>query len=147
MDILKACGMVEQHLSGGNWVAVRFLSRYAAEKALSSQPIYSTKSNLYYGISRLTPERLRILQQQKSKVGVADNQPTAGQLLAITDGASKPLEESDVLMRDARSVIERPSKPENVCQQVLAWWFGWNYETDTTPAAAATAVSKHSKLD
>ncbi|KAG7341398.1 hypothetical protein IV203_023350 [Nitzschia inconspicua] len=148
IDILKSCGMVDQQISGGNWVAVHFLSRYAAEKAVSSQPIYSTSSNMYYGISRVTPERLRILQQHTSKLAVSNGSCDIQQqlpLLAIAEGTPKQLEERDVLMRDVDAIAKtkRPTKPENVCEQFMAWWFGWNYDTSATTASTV----EHPKSD
>lgn len=151
MTYLEASGMIDKRISGGNWVAVHYLSPFAAEKATGSQPIYSPQSNIYFGISRVTPERLRILEQHQSKVAVStynsnENQP----LLAITEGAHKPMEECDILLRhvDTMRDTDRPTKPENVCEQVMAWWFGWNYSTSITPPTPSTpGASSRPKLE
>jgi hypothetical protein len=142
MEILGSCGVIDQKISGGNWVAVHFLSQYSAEKAVSCQPIFSSKSNIYFGISSVTSERLRILQQHKSKLDGPDgafdfqHQP----LRAIS---GKPFEEQDVLMQSSEvCVLNRPTKPENICQQLMAWYFGWTYDT-----FSATSTPKHVKSE
>jgi hypothetical protein len=136
IEILGSCGMIDQKISGGNWVAVHFLSRYSVEKAISCQPIFSSESNIYYGIAPVTSERLRILQQHKSKLD-RDNHPMCLQqhpLLAISNGTSKSLEEKDVFMQsNDADVLNRPTKPENICQQFMAWYFGWTYDTPSSP--------------
>jgi hypothetical protein len=145
MEILSSCGMIDQKMSGGNWVAVHFLSRYSAEKAVSCQPIFSIKSNIYYGISSVTSERLRILQQHKSKLDKADGVLDSQQqpLLAISHDSVKTFEEQDVLMHGSDAdVLNRPTKPENICQQLMAWYFGWTYDT-----SVATAMPKHLKSE
>ena len=140
--MLDACGRIDQRVSGGNWVAVHFDNQYSAEKALSINGTFSTTSNTYFGVSRLSPERLRVLQQYKSKLGSAlEGNQQHPLLLAITDGSSKPLEENDVLMQDVKAA-KRPSHPENICQRVMAWYFGWTYPSD-----ADDDTPEHLKLD
>jgi hypothetical protein len=141
LDILSSCGKIEQQISGGNWLAVQYSSRYAAEKALSSQPIFSTSANVYFGVSRVTPDRLRILQQHqqvKSFLGgettIAERRQNQQQLYEeITFKSSKPssggLDEADILLleEDDATTESAPSRPTSICDKLLAWYFGWDY--------------------
>ncbi len=136
IDILSSCGTIQHQISGGNWVAVQFASRLSAEKALSCQPIYSSGSNIYFGISRLTFERLQILQQQKSKASLSGDWTTA----MATDherqnssglklNSTHNVDEKDILLIENTSAqAAHQSKPESICERFLAWYFEWKYD-------------------
>jgi hypothetical protein len=140
VSALSACGTIEQRISGGNWVAVQFNSPYAAEKAVASQPIYSPASNTYFGISRLSTDRLRILQLHKSNDAAASKSLENG---SATESGQRQksfdaypvgktlLEEKDVLLGDAVDEdIERPKEPRNICEWVMSLVFGWQYDAE-----------------
>ena len=129
-DSLAKNGKIERHIYGGNWIAVQYSSRCSVEKALSSQSIFSAKLNIYFGVSRLSPERLRILQRQQEHISAPGNiSQTADERRIDNVKFSDNLKEGDILLlEDEAGREDRPSKPSSICEKLLWWYFGWDYE-------------------
>ena len=137
---LSACGTITKVIRGGNWVAVQYSSPYAAEKATLSQPIFSPSTNTYFGIDRVTPDRLRMLKLHKSTTaetlalengGKADDQRPKKTFDAYPKQQFK-LIEGDVLLDESMDEdgMERPKQPRNICEQLMALVFRWSYDAD-----------------
>jgi hypothetical protein len=133
-DSLAKNGKIERHIYGGNWIAVQYSSRCSVEKALSSQSIFSAKLNIYFGVSRVSPERLRILRRQQEHIDTPSNiaktaDERSDNRIQTNGTFSNNLKEDDILLlEDETGREDRPSKPSSICEKLLSWYFGWNYE-------------------
>jgi hypothetical protein len=141
--ILNGYGQILQQQSNGNWLAVKYESRLAAEKALCSQPIRLT-SNSLCGTVRGAAQLLQSLRdQQRNEALKTTTTPSLSSSApsfafpseTMADNQhmtqSNGLEEKDILAQynkhDGDDSHRRP--PTSVCEKLLAWFFEWDSTT------------------
>ena len=130
--------------SDSNWVAIQYQTRLEAEKALSHQPVHLCGGKVLCAVFLLSPERRRELFQQYYPETVdGDGKGSDNKLFTtmkpddyrVSEVAQTPtnsrskasgeLQEKDILLyadddEDVRRVGRR-----TICDEILAWWFGW----------------------
>jgi len=124
--ILSSFGRINMQEASGNWLAVQFESRLAAEKALCNQPILLTNS--LCGIVRGSPSLLHKLNNGKQQP--PNMTPNKGKTIetnkkTLTIGK---LEENDILLLENRASRneDQRNKERSVCDKLAAWYFGWD---------------------
>lgn len=125
--ILTSYGPISQNHANANWLAIKYESRLAAEKALCSQPI-KLSSNSLCGTVRGSQQLLQSLQaQQPSKQRTLGNQSATAPLGKSSEMQieSASLSEEDILARyDGYDGMQRNNG--SICEKVMAWLFDWD---------------------
>jgi hypothetical protein len=110
----------------GNCIAFGYQSQLQAEKALCHNPVQLSPTVLC-GVVRLTPS----LRASMDWNGAGGNGNGSGgdTLFGSHHDSSAGLQEKDILLYslddDDEDRTRRRLRDKNVCEQVLAWWFGW----------------------
>lgn len=132
LGILSSFGTIQSQEAGGNWLAVQYESRLAAEKAMCCQPILL--SNTLCGITRGTPSLLQSLSSSSSSSSPSNKGGTAEQKQSSEPKTAKPsslptgkVGEQDILLLENSAYESRePYRPRSVCDKICAWYFGWD---------------------
>eukprot|EP00980_Cylindrotheca_fusiformis_P020757 scaffold7755_cov104-Cylindrotheca_fusiformis.AAC.2 len=135
--ILNGYGQILQQHSNGNWVAVRYESRLAAEKALCSQPIRLT-SNSLCGTVRGAPQLLQSLRDQRRNEASSPSltsQRSSGRI--SMDTRPNVLEEKDILAHySGNDNGENHHKAHtSICEKLLSWVLDWDSTSRHHPHA------------
>jgi hypothetical protein len=138
--------------SNCNCIAFCYQSQLQAEKALCHNPIQLSQTVLC-GVVRLTPSLRASMDWNHHRPGgdsssssssggdilFASHESSSVPMLLTNGHAETPnihntnthntgLQEKDILLYsddDAEDRARRSSRDKNVCEHVLAWWFGW----------------------
>ena len=131
----------QQDSNGRNWFAVQYETQVSAEKALCGQPI-RLSSNCLCGTVRGSPELLTSLvggagtssAKEGGSLPYIENVQSKHQRSSSTKmecSNSRPIEEKDILAFDGTDEkANRRNRPNNVCDKVFAWIFGWSLTDD-----------------
>jgi Nup53/35/40-type RNA recognition motif len=154
LAFLSSFGTLQQQRQssrGGNWLAVQYESRLAAERALCYQPITlgggsgGCGNNTLCGTVRGTPALLRGLwtRNSSSVEGTTDGPsihrrggvlpPSSSAVVSsrgsrVADG-SVWLNDDDVgrKQRTGNDRSDRLPSRTGICQKLVSWYFGWEY--------------------
>jgi hypothetical protein len=141
LDLLTLFGSIQQHHSGGNWLAVQYESRFSAERALCSQPVTLGNSNTLCGTVRGTPSLIQSLwtrsnNKASSSTSISERTSVATPKRTVqrpggsfTSGRATMIEDNDSkwLNVDGNQIEDRPRIPTTACQKLMSWYFGWEY--------------------
>jgi len=128
--ILTSYGSIINSQANANWLAIKYESRLAAEKALCSQPIRLTTNSLC-GTVRGSSQLLQTLRAQqpndslKSAEYAFNAVETKGKEMTL---GSAGLSEEDILAQyDVQDQYDSDLRHSgSICEKVLAWLFGWD---------------------
>ncbi|CAJ1940485.1 unnamed protein product [Cylindrotheca closterium] len=128
--ILTSYGAIIDSQANANWLAIKYESRLAAEKALCSQPI-KLSSNSLCGTVRGSSQLLQTLRAQQPNDSLKSVEhglsavKTKGKEMTL---GSAGLSEEDILAQyDVQDQYDSDWRHAgSICEKVLAWLFGWD---------------------
>jgi hypothetical protein len=145
MDLLGAYGPTLQTHANGNWLAVHYEGRLAAEKALCRQPIRLSSLSLC-GTVRASQQLLQGLLAEPpvplmstNDSNANNNSSTHRSTLTMTHTTHQrfsSLQEEDILAHHASDgrTNEQGSLsrrlPTSVCEKFFSWYFAWDKDDD-----------------
>jgi hypothetical protein len=131
-----------------NWVAFKYASPLQAKKALCHSPICVAQPRVLCSVHPLTPElqealdwnnnssdkynnsssqqqQTLFLTQEPSSSSQEDNINT-NTSSSLSNNNTSALQEKDILMGYEQVYSDhRHRDANNICEQLLSWWFGW----------------------
>lgn len=124
--ILTSYGSIINSHANANWLAIKYESRLAAEKALCSQPI-KLSSNSLCGTVRGFPQLLETLraQQPNNSLQSAENVVTC----RSSEGKSTSPESKSFVLRE-EDILQNGQNSDwrhsdSLCEKLLFWLFAW----------------------
>lgn len=132
--ILTSYGSITSSQANANWLATKYESQLAAEKALCSQPI-RLSSNSLCGTVRGSSQLLQTLRAQQPndslKSAVYRLNAIERKDKEMTHGSAGLSEEDILAQYDLQDQYDSDWRQSaSICEKVLTWLFGW----DNVPA-------------